>query len=131
MLTLICASLSGIAKPLFALTSGPKKNKGQTKCIASFKKLKPSDWMSEHRRSFEQLKSALVVLAHPDLNRPFIPSTDASLDGLGVVISQVPEGDSKAHPIAFASKSLSHAQTKYPAHRLEFLALKWAVCLIH
>jgi hypothetical protein len=122
---------SGIAKPLFALTSGPKKNKGPTKGIASFKKLKPSDWTGEHRRSFEQLKSALlesVVLAHPDFNRPFVLSTDASLDGLGAVISQVPEGESKARPIAFASKSLSHAQTKYPAHRLEFLALKWAVC---
>ena len=86
---------SGIAKPLIALTSGPKKNKGPTKGIASFKKLKPSDWTGEHRRSFEQLKSALlesVVLAHPDFNRPFVLSTDASLDGLGAVISQVPEG---------------------------------------
>ncbi|KAJ8416356.1 hypothetical protein AAFF_G00356440 [Aldrovandia affinis] len=34
----------------------------------------------------------------------------------------------KARPIAFASKSLSRSQAKYPAHRLEFLALKWAVC---
>lgn len=30
--------------------------------------------------------------------------------------------------VAFASKSLSRSQVKYPAHRLEFLALKWAVC---
>lgn len=33
-----------------------------------------------------------------------------------------------ARPVAFASKSLSRAQKKYPAHRLEFLALKWSVC---
>lgn len=33
-----------------------------------------------------------------------------------------------ARPVAFASKSLSRAQRKYPAHRLEFLALKWSVC---
>lgn len=50
------------------------------------------------------------------------------MDGLGAVLSQVPEGGSKARPIAFASKSLTRAQAKYPAHRLEFLALKWAVC---
>lgn len=30
--------------------------------------------------------------------------------------------------MAFASKSLSHSQAKYPAHMLEFLSLKWAVC---
>lgn len=33
-----------------------------------------------------------------------------------------------ARPIAFASKSLSRSQRNNPAHRLEFLALKWAVC---
>ena len=69
-----------------------------------------------------------VVLAHPDFDRPFILSTDASLDGLGAVLSQVPAGEEKARPIAFASKSLSRSQANYPAHRLEFLALKWSVC---
>ena len=47
--------------------------------------------------------------------------------GLGAVLSQVPEGGTVARPIAFASKSLSYAQSRYPAHRLEF-AMKWAVC---
>ena len=36
--------------------------------------------------------------------------------------------DSMARPIAFASKSLTWSQKNYPAHRLEFLALKWSVC---
>ncbi len=68
------------------------------------------------------------MLAHPDFNRPFILSTDASLDGLGAVLSQVPEGETRARPVAFASKALTRAQSNYPAHRLEFLALKWSVC---
>lgn len=34
----------------------------------------------------------------------------------------------RARPIAFASKSLTQAQRNYPAHRLEFLALKWSIC---
>lgn len=72
---------SSIAKPLFALTVTPKKNKGQTSGVTTFKKLKPSDWASDQRKSFEQLKLALlesVVLAHPDFSHPFILSTDAS-----------------------------------------------------
>ena len=55
-----------------------------------------------------------VVLAHPDFDRPFILSTDASLDGLGAVLSQVPAGEEKARPIAIASKSLSRSQANYP-----------------
>lgn len=85
----------------------------------------------ECQDTFEQLKSKLlqsVVLAHPDFTEPFILSVDASLDGLGAVLSQVPQGGSKARPVAFASKTLSASQRRYPAHRLEFMALKWSVC---
>lgn len=49
-------------------------------------------------------------------------SVDASSSGLGAVLAQGQEGQ-----VAFASKSLNHAQSKYPAHRLEFLAMKWAI----
>ncbi|CAI5682637.1 unnamed protein product [Oreochromis niloticus] len=124
---------SRVAKPLFALTAGQKRTKG---CHGSWKpgtfcKLTPQDWTPACEKAFEELKGALLscaVLAHPDFERPFILSTDASMDGLGAVLSQVPAGEERARPIAFASKSLSRSQAKYPAHRLEFLALKWAVC---
>lgn len=122
---------SRIAKPLFALTAAPKGMRGNARGAAAFRKLHPNDWKEEHRNSFEQLKAALlesVVLAHPDFSRPFILSTDASQDGLGAVLSQLQDGESKARPIAFASKALTRAQSNYPAHRLEFLALKWSVC---
>jgi len=126
---------SSIAKPLFALTGGQirkqKGSGGKTQRAGTFRKLTPQDWSPTCDRAFEDLKSALlhcVVLAHPDFDQPFILSTDASLDGIGAVLSQVPVGEDKARPVAFASKSLSRSQTRYPAHRLEFLALKWAVC---
>ncbi|KAL1255089.1 hypothetical protein QQF64_013150 [Cirrhinus molitorella] len=122
---------SRIAKPLFTLTAATKGKKGCLRGGAVFKKLCSSDWTKECALSFEQLKSAIlnsVVLAHPDFTQPFILSTDASLDGIGAVLSQVPVGESKARPIAFASKALTRAQSNYPAHRLEFLALKWSVC---
>ena len=125
---------SSIAKPLFALTGGQKrkpKGSGGNKRAGTFRKLTPQDWSLSCDKAFEGLKSALlhcVVLAHPDFNQPFILSTDASLDGIGAVLSQVPVGEDKACPVAFASKSLSRSQMRYHAHRLEFLALKWAVC---
>lgn len=67
-------------------------------------------------------------MAHPNFTHPFTLSTDASLDGIGAVLSQTQEGETRARPIAFASKSLSVSQKNYPAHCLEFLALKWSVC---
>ncbi len=69
-----------------------------------------------------------MVLAHPDFSLPLILSIDASLEGLGAVLSQIPAGEEKALPIAFASKSLSSSQRRYLAQKLEFLALKWSVC---
>lgn len=85
----------------------------------------------ECEESLSKLKDSLlncVVLSHPDFSQPLILSIDASLDGLGAVLSQVPAGEKKTRPIAFASKTLSVSQKKYPAHKLEFLALKWSVC---
>ncbi|KAL7856417.1 hypothetical protein AOLI_G00200210 [Acnodon oligacanthus] len=122
---------SSIAKPLFSLTVMLKGKKINRKGSAVYRKLSPGEWSTEHSKSFKQLKSALlvsVVLVHPDFHRPFILSTDASLDGLGTVLSQVPEGETKARPIAFASKALTRAQSNKPAHCLEFLALKWSIC---
>lgn len=125
---------SSIAKPLYALTAGQKrKTKGSfgRRRAGTFRELTSEDWTPACEAAFEGLKNSLlnsVVLSHPDFDRPFILSTDASLDGLGAVLSQVPAGEERARPVAFASKSLTRSQANYPAHRLEFLALKWAVC---
>ncbi|KAI5625025.1 hypothetical protein C0J50_15416 [Silurus asotus] len=125
---------SSIARPLFNLTAGQKrlvKGASGHKRAGTFRELKPQDWRPDCDVAFEELKRALVdsvVLAHPDFERPILLCTDASLDGLGAVLSQIPAGEDKARLIVFASKALSRSQSKYPAHRLEFLALKWAVC---
>lgn len=68
-----------------------------------------------------------IDLAHPDFSRHFLPSTDASLDGLGAVFSQIQEGETIARPTAFANKSLTCSEKNYPSHRLKFLALKWSI----
>lgn len=118
---------SAIAQPLFQLLKGEKRKGRQHKNKLSSRKLCASDWTQEQEEAFANLKASLVhsvVLAHPDFTRPFMLSTDASLDGIGAVLSQVQEGETRARPIAFASKSLSQSQKNYPAHRLEFLAFK-------
>ena len=65
------------------------------------------------------------ILAYADYKKPFRVYTDASEIGLGAVISQVQKG--VEHVIAYASRSLNKAERRYDAHKLEFLALKWAV----
>ncbi len=86
------------------------------KHVGTFRKLNPSDWVEECVVAcFNMLKDKLlncVVLAHPDFSKPLILSIDASLYGLGAVLSQVPAGEEIARPIAFASKTLSASQKK-------------------
>ncbi|KAI3375024.1 hypothetical protein L3Q82_021066, partial [Scortum barcoo] len=87
------ANCSSIAKPLFALTAGQKK-RGKVKIdsnAGSYRKLRPSDWTDECDRALCKLKESLlncVVLSHPDFSLPLVLSIDASLDGLGAVLSQ-------------------------------------------
>ncbi|KAI5616605.1 hypothetical protein C0J50_23850, partial [Silurus asotus] len=89
---------SRIAKPLFNLTAGQKRTvKGVSgpNRSGTYRVLSPEDWTPACDAAFVELKGSLVesvVLAHPDFERPFILCTDASLDGLGAVLSQVPTG---------------------------------------
>ena len=95
--------------------------------------LPPFKWTTEHLESFNKLKEALTsapVLAYPNYDKPFILDTDASLKGLGTVLSQ--EDDKGNYcVISFASCTLKlykHSMRNYSSAKLELLALKWAVC---
>ena len=46
--------------------------------------------------------------------------------GLGAVLYQ-PDTDGKQHVISYASRGLKKSERNYPAHKLEFLALKWSI----
>ena len=86
-------------------------------------------WGEDQQQAFDTLKEALTsapILAYPDYNHPFMLHTDASTDGLGAVLYQNIDGVERV--IAYTSKSLKPSEKNYPAHKLEFLALKWSVC---
>lgn len=91
----------------------------------------PINWTPEHQRVLEQLVDMLThppVLAYPDFDQPFVLHTDASEQGLGAVLYQQQNG--KLRVIGYGSRTLSPAERNYHLHsgKLEFLALKWAVC---
>ena len=87
-------------------------------------------WSNDCEEAFQLLKSLCSntpALAYPNYQRRFKLYTDASDGGLGVVLTQVSEEDNKECPIAFASRTLSKGEKNYDTHKLEFLALRWAV----
>ena len=79
--------------------------------------------------AFQELKMkcfTVPVLAFANFKKPFLLETDASIEGLGAVLSQK-QDDGRYHPVAYASRGLKGGKLKYHSSKLEFLALKWAV----
>ena len=86
------------------------------------------EWMMKHQEAFDALKEALStapVLGYLDFSREFILEIDASLNGLGTILSQQGK-DGQICVIAYASHS-QHLSTIIAQHKLQLLALKWAV----
>ncbi len=80
----------------------------------------PWHWDSINQIAFDNVKATIikeVVLAYPDFLKPFVIYTDASTKQLGSVITQ------ENRPIAFFSRKLSGAQSKYTVAKLELLAI--------
>ena len=78
---------------------------------------------------FDDLKTLCTtapILAYADFTKPFKLHTDTCGTGLGAVLYQTREDGTEA-VITYASRSLNKAESHYPAHKLEFLTLKWAV----
>ncbi|KAK3745520.1 hypothetical protein QZH41_009917, partial [Actinostola sp. cb2023] len=113
-----------MVKPLTDLAAGMMKPK---------KKGNDSDsqweWSDDCQRAFQETVAALSsppVLMYPNFTLPFICSTDASQEGLGATLSQK-QDDETERVIAYASRALRKSERNYPAHKLEFLCLKWVV----
>jgi hypothetical protein len=105
-------NFSRIAAPLNALT---RKNAAFT-------------WGSAEQTAFDALKAALrsqPVLRMADPSRPFVVATDASGFVIGAVLQQ--DFGEGLQPIEFMSKKMLDAETRYPTHEQEFLAIVCAL----
>ena len=128
---------SRVAKPLHDVMKlyEPLRKRGRkpTGSSEKFNRPKPTtpfgdNWDAECQAAFQKLKDMLTsapILAFADYSAPFILHTDASTCGIGAALYQ--QVDGRERPIAYASRGLSKSEANYPAHKLEFLALKWAV----
>ena len=86
----------------------------------------PFEWTSKCVKAFDDLKQAFqneVMLAFPDVDKPFIVETDASGYALGGILSQATDkGDLR--PIAFYSRKFNPAERNYEVYDQELLAIK-------
>ena len=108
-----------IVKPLYKLISGENAKKKNNEV----------EWTSECQFAFDLLKKLCTeapVLAYADYTKTFKVHTDASEEGLGVVLYQN-QDDGTSRVIAYASRSLKKSEQRYHSSKLEFLALKWAI----
>ena len=121
-------NFASIAKPLTELLTGIINKKKYRKSQPT-KTTIPWRWGPEQQHAFDSLKQALTsppILGYANYGLPFELHTDASGTGLGAVLYQ--EQDGVKRVISYASRSLKTSERNYPAHKLEFLAVKWAVC---
>ena len=108
-----------VAQPLQPLTSGEKVGKKKAAIV----------WDDRCQQSFDDLKCLCTmapILAYADFTRTFKLHTDACGSSLGAVLYQIHD-DGMDTVIAYASRSLTKVESHYPAHKLEFLTLKWAI----
>ena len=101
---------SGIALPLTELTRNVTHRRLQ--------------WGPRQQLAFIELKRALQVtpvLALPDPVLPFVVNCDASGYAVGAVLQQ--DRGSGLQPVAFLSKKLTGAESRYPVHEQELLAI--------
>ncbi|KZR95877.1 Uncharacterized protein APZ42_010100, partial [Daphnia magna] len=85
-------------------------------------------WKENQELAKTELVNRLVsapVLAYFDENIDVCLQTDASLVGLGAVLTQ--DSGEGRRPVAYISRRLTEAESKYHANELECLVIVWAV----
>ena len=110
--------------PDFATTADPVRKLAR--------KGEPFVWGEKQEQSFQRLKSQVAsapVLAYFDKDMPTRVIADASPVGLGAVLVQEKNGESRA--VCYASRSLSQVERRYSQTEKEALALVWACERFH
>lgn len=122
-LRMFTPDMSVAAAPLYDLLKGnlSKNNKGKIV------------WENNHNESFEKVKKLITsapILIMPQPDKPYVIEVDASDYGMGACLLQEYD-DGKLHPIAFASRRFTEAQSKYSATMRECLAVVWSLKQYH
>ncbi|XP_024891943.1 uncharacterized protein K02A2.6-like [Temnothorax curvispinosus] len=89
----------------------------------------PFKWTPNAEKAYQDIKKTLIspqVLMQYDPSLPLILATDASKTGLGAVLSHR-LGNGQERPIAYASRTMSTTEQRYPQIDKEALAIVWAV----
>ena len=116
-----------ITCPLTHLLRGtnPRKVSGKRK----FQPEVPWCWGDAQQKAFDELVQKMTsppVLCYPDFTKPFQLRVDACKKGLGAVLCQE-QSSGEYRVVAYGSRSLKRSEENYSTHKLEFLALFWAI----
>ena len=93
----------------------------------------PWSWFQEEQTAFETLQTAMInkpVLWQPDFTKPFFVLTDASVYGMGAILSQEGGPTSqkpRLHPIAYYSATFTETECNYDIYDQELLAIMKAI----
>lgn len=121
---------SCIVRPLNDLLKGElaPRHKGQKHWPRTKSPSLGAKWTPACQAAFGLIVEKLIsapVLVFANWQLLYVLHTDASMSGLGAALYQVQDGQTRV--VAYASRGLSKSEKNYPVHKLEFLALKWAV----
>ena len=111
-------NFSAIALPLTELTRNVTRQKLEL------------SWGAKEQKAFVDLQSALQstpVLVLPDPAKEFVVHCDASGYAVGAVLQQ--DHGNGLQPVAFMSKKMVGAETRYPVHEQELLAIVSALTI--
>ena len=118
-----------IASPMSSLLIG-YSTKRTNRRMNKLKEEELWHWSEEQQASYDKLRKLLVedvTLAFADFEKEFILEVDACKTGFGAVLYQK-DDDLKKRPLCYASRKTSRTEQVYSTHKLEFCALRWAVC---
>jgi len=82
----------------------------------------------KHLNQLKKLTSSLI-LKIPDLKKPFIVFTNASGYAIGAILAQ--DLERKEHPVYYASRKLTPAESRYSITELECLAALFAAKIFY
>ena len=85
-------------------------------------------WNTNLEEIFNNIKSTIMnteVIYHPDPNKSFAVYCDASIDGVGAVLTQVHDG--RLRPVSFCSKLFNQTQQNWHVSEQEIYAVIHAV----